>query len=127
MNKPIEDYDLIETICDNDQASGHYAIPSGSHIGTHMECNLEQEVFPPTQHFVDMSFGKTDAYGNTSPFAQPNTSEPVSATSPIQSKKQKGKHIAHDTNDAINNLVNTIKNGFESVKSRRSVSFAREL
>ncbi|XP_039133705.1 uncharacterized protein LOC120270697 [Dioscorea cayenensis subsp. rotundata] len=90
LNKPIEDYDLIETICDNDQASGHYAIPSGSHIGTHMECNLEQEVFPPTQHFVDMSFGKTDAYGNTSPFAQPNTSEPVSATSPIQSKKQKG-------------------------------------
>ncbi|KAH7655530.1 hypothetical protein IHE45_18G017700 [Dioscorea alata] len=127
LNKPIEDYDLLEAICGNDQATGHRSIPSGSRIGAQMDYNTEPEAFPQAQHFDNMSFEEAYGYGDGSPHSQGNISEPVSTTSPLRRKKRKGKHKANDPDDAIRELSTTIKDAFASIRSSQSVSFAVEI
>ncbi|KAH7663144.1 hypothetical protein IHE45_14G034500 [Dioscorea alata] len=112
LNKPIEDYDLLEAICANDQATGHCAIPSGSRIGAQMD---------------NMSFEEAYSYGDASPHSQGNIFEPVSTTSPLRRKKGKGKCKANDPDDAIHELSTTIKDAFASVRSSQLVSFAVEI
>ena len=127
LNKPIEDYDLFETVCGNDQATGHRAVTSGSRIGTQMDYNSEPDVFPPNQSYDDVPFMEADEHGNDSPFTQPDNSEPTSTTSPMQRRKEKGKRKATVNDDAILRLATSIENAFDKVQSSRSVSFAKDV
>lgn len=67
LNKATEDYDLIETICDNDQATAQHTIQFGSRIGIQVNDDIVPEGFFPAKHVHDMSFGEGSAYGNASP------------------------------------------------------------
>ncbi|XP_039140531.1 uncharacterized protein LOC120277754 [Dioscorea cayenensis subsp. rotundata] len=129
LNKPIEDYDLIEAICGNDQANGRHAIQFENTIGVQMDFNIEQEESHHNENYDDVAFGETNAQGNASPGTQNrgSPSEPMSATSPQQKKKGKAKRKANTEDYAICELATTIKDAFESVKSSRSLSFAKEL
>ncbi|KAH7666900.1 Myb/SANT-like domain-containing protein [Dioscorea alata] len=112
LNKPIEDYDLFEIICGNDQARGHYAIQSdGTQIGT----NMDFETPPGPRH---------DASPSVNP--QVGASEHTSATSP-QRKKGKSKHKANTDDEPIRELATTINKAFESVRSSQSLTFTKEL
>ena len=116
LNKPIEDYDLLETICGSDQASGHRTIPFGSRIGTQMDYNTEPEALPQAQHFDGMSFREADTYGNASLLVKAILLNPMSTTSPLQRKQEKGKRKVNDHDDAIRELSTPFKDAFESVR-----------
>ena len=128
QNKLIKDYDLLETICCNDQATGHCVMQYGGRIGTQMEYNSKPNIFPLADRIDDAPFGEANVYCNTSPLihSQPNTFEPVLATSPTQTRKVKGKRKANINDDTIHELATTIKDAFDSIRSNRSVRFARK-
>ncbi|KAH7677231.1 Myb/SANT-like domain-containing protein [Dioscorea alata] len=128
LNKPIEDYDLLELICGNDQAGGHYAIQNDrTQIGTNMDFDTTPGPRSPDENFVDLSTGDADAH-DASPFGntQAGASEHTSATSP-QRKKGKSKRKANTDDELIRELAITINKAFKSVRSNQSLTFTKEL
>lgn len=119
MNKRIDDYDMIETICGNDQACSHHVVRFGDSIGTQLDDNMGPKEFPPTKHFNDMFFGEANVHINEFPLihSQSNPSEPTSATSPTYRRKGKVKGKSNVKDDALRKLATTIRNAFESVRS----------
>ena len=117
LNKPIQDYGLLEFICGNDQASGHRVVQYGTQIGTKMDFTIYPKRIPPTKHFDDLSFKEPNAHGDASTLInnQADTSEPTSATSPR--RKSEGKRKANTDNDPISKLTTTINDAFESIRS----------
>jgi len=110
LNKPIEDYDLLEMICGNDQARGHYAVQNdGTQIGTNMDFDMSSGPRSPDENFVDLSTGDADAQ-DASPFG--NSQAGTSATSP-QRKKGKSKRKANTEDEPIRELSTTINKAFE--------------
>ncbi|XP_039128983.1 uncharacterized protein LOC120265158 [Dioscorea cayenensis subsp. rotundata] len=56
LNKTIEDHDLLEAICGNDQATGRYAVQFGNTIGTQMDYNTEPSEFSPLEQYNEFFF-----------------------------------------------------------------------
>ncbi|KAH7663143.1 Myb/SANT-like domain-containing protein, partial [Dioscorea alata] len=92
LNKPIEDHDLLELICGNDQATGSRAVQFGDDIGTHMDDNDDSRRPSQIDGPDDMFFEETDYHHTTPPpiHNQSENTEPRGASS-TQSRRQKGK------------------------------------
>ena len=103
------------------------AIQSGSLLVPKWTTTTESEEFSQCQHFDDMSFEETNAYGNAPPSSQGYTSEPMSITNPTPKQKEKDKRKTNTSNDAIHELATTIKDAFVLVRSSRSVRLTRDL
>ncbi|XP_039115173.1 uncharacterized protein LOC120250420 [Dioscorea cayenensis subsp. rotundata] len=127
LNKPIEDHDLLEIVCGNDQATGRRAVQFGDEIGTHMDDSVEYRHPSQTESLDDM-FEDTNYHVNIPPPTH-NQSESTEnrGESSAQSKKGKGKRKMPSEVEAIQEMNNTIKEALVTKKSTRNLEFAKEL
>ncbi|KAH7670293.1 hypothetical protein IHE45_10G016300 [Dioscorea alata] len=88
----VQDHDLFELICGNDQATRSHVVQFGDDIGTHMDHNVDSRRRSQTDGHDDMFFEETDYHYNmTLPiYNQSESAEPRGASS-TQSRKEKEK------------------------------------
>ncbi|KAH7672327.1 hypothetical protein IHE45_09G047300 [Dioscorea alata] len=128
INKPIEDHDLLEIICGNDQATGHHAVQFGDDIGTHMDDNVDSRRPSQAEGFDDMFFEDTDCHMYTPPpIHNQSQSTEIRGASSTQSRKEKGKRKMVSEVEAIQEMNNTIKKALGEKKSTKDLDFAKEL
>ncbi|KAH7672521.1 Myb/SANT-like domain-containing protein [Dioscorea alata] len=128
LNKPIEDHDLLEAICGNDQASGRRAVHFGDDIGMDMYDNENIRQSPQIGGLEDMSFEETNFHANVSTpiHTHSESSEPQGATS-SQTRRGKGKRKLVSEVEAIQEMNNTFKEALGNMNSTRTLSFAKDL
>ncbi|XP_039144498.1 uncharacterized protein LOC120281872 [Dioscorea cayenensis subsp. rotundata] len=127
LNKQIEDHDLLEIVCGNDQATGRRAVQFGDEIGTHINDSDEYRHPSQTDSLDDM-FEDTYFHVNI-PLPTHNQSESTEnrGESSAQSKKGKGKRKMPTEVEAIQEINNTIKETLLTKKSTQNLEFAKEL
>ncbi|KAH7655576.1 Myb/SANT-like domain-containing protein [Dioscorea alata] len=128
LNKPIEDHDLLEAICGNDQASGHRVVHFGDEIGVDMYDNENFRQSPQIGGLEDMSFEETNFHANVSTptHTHSESSEPRGATS-SQTRRGKGKRKLVSKVEAIQEMNNIFKEALGNMNSTHTLSFAKDL